>query len=70
MLCVVDNTLQAWDIEQGSPPSMVQPSTTNAYLNVDMHRVDQVVRSLVTNAVCLLTISSQYITDGRLQLIE
>jgi hypothetical protein len=43
---------RAWDIKQGSPPLIDQPaSSSKAYLNVDMHRVDQVVRSLMTNLI-------------------
>ena len=41
----------AGDIEQGSALTSDLPVQQDAYLNVDMYRVDQVVRNLVTNAV-------------------
>ena len=39
------------DIEQGSALAADLAARQDAYLNVDIYRMDQVVRNLVTNAV-------------------
>ena len=55
MLCV------AGDIELGSTLATNQAVQPDAYLNVDMYRMDQVVRNLVTNAVGMNCNSKSYL---------
>ena len=51
MMSCVYAIIYVGDIEQGPALALDEPIQQDAFLNVDMYRVDQVVRNLVTNAV-------------------